>query len=200
MLKLPTAIITLMQPFQPLFRRPTWPKAQLLLIGSILTTGQRTVTAALRVMGLSDESGFAKYHQVLNRAVWSPYQASGILLRLLLRSLDQELKPLVFGLDDTIERRWGAPNPGPRHLSGSSSFQSEPLCQNQWVTLAQFDVADRNTVGQPGLGLALPDSVGSVGTVLRDITASPQKTAGLGQTDDLSVTALATQSVADCGW
>ena len=107
MLKLPAVIITLMQPFQPLFRNSTWHKAQMLLVGAILTTGRRTVTATLRVMGLSNETGFAKYHQVLNRAVWSPYQASEILLKLLLRSLDQELKPLVFGLDDTIERRWG---------------------------------------------------------------------------------------------
>lgn len=107
MLKLPAPIVTLMQSFQPLFRQPTWHKAQVLLVGAILTTGQRTVTAALRVMGLSDETDFAKYHQVLNRASWSPRQASEILLRLLLSSLDQGLKPLVFGLDETIERRWG---------------------------------------------------------------------------------------------
>jgi hypothetical protein len=96
-----------MQSFRPLFRKPTWRKAQILLVGAILTTGQRTVTATLRVMGLSDETDFAKYHQVLNRASWSPRQASEILLRLLLSSLDQGLKPLVFGLDETIERRWG---------------------------------------------------------------------------------------------
>ncbi|MDX1523413.1 MAG: transposase, partial [Anaerolineae bacterium] len=107
MLKLPEHIITLMQPFCPLFREPTWRKAQILLIGAILTTGARTVTACLRVMGLSQETDFAKYHQVLNRAIWSPRQASERLLKLLLRTLDQELKPLVFGLDETIERRWG---------------------------------------------------------------------------------------------
>lgn len=107
MLKLPRNIITLMQPFCPLFREPTWLKAQILLIGAILTTGRRTVTAILRVMGLSQDTNFAKYHQVLNRAIWSPHQASERLLRLLLGSLDQGLKPLVFGLDDTIERRWG---------------------------------------------------------------------------------------------
>jgi hypothetical protein len=107
MLKLPATIITLMQPFQPLFRQPTWLKAQVLLMGAILTSGKRTVTALLRVMGLSDEINFAKYHQVLNRASWSPQQASEQLLRLLLGSLDQGLKPLVFGLDETIERRWG---------------------------------------------------------------------------------------------
>jgi hypothetical protein len=108
MLKLPTIIITLMQPFEPLFRQPTWRKAQVLLMGAILTTGKRTVTAILQVMGLSEEIGFAKYHQVLNRARWSPHQASEQLLRLLLHSLDHGFKPLVFGLDETIERRWGS--------------------------------------------------------------------------------------------
>jgi hypothetical protein len=96
-----------MQPFRPLFRQPTWHKAQILLLGAILTTGERTVTASLRVMGLSDETNFAKYHQVLNRAVWSPRRASEKLLKLLIHSLDQGVKPLVFGLDETIERRWG---------------------------------------------------------------------------------------------
>lgn len=108
MLKLPTLIITLMQPFQPLFRQPTGRKAQVLLTGAILTTGKRTVTAILPVMGLSDEIGFAKYHQVLNRAMGSPHQTSEQLLKLLLHSLDHGFKPLVFGLDETIERRWGS--------------------------------------------------------------------------------------------
>lgn len=107
MLTLPTTIITLMQTFRSLFREPTWRKAQILLLGAILTTGKRTVTASLRVMGLSEATDFAKYHQVLNRAIWSPRQASEKLLRLLLSSLDQGQQPLVFGLDETLERRWG---------------------------------------------------------------------------------------------
>ena len=43
-----------LHPFATLFTSPTWRKAQLLLVGAILTPGQRTVAAALRVMGLSD--------------------------------------------------------------------------------------------------------------------------------------------------
>jgi hypothetical protein len=108
MLILPKPIMTLLIPFQPLFRQPTWVKAQILFIGAILATGKRTVTAALRVMGLSDESHFSNYHQVLNRAVWSPRQLSEMLLALLMKYLDgDETKPLVFGIDETIERRWG---------------------------------------------------------------------------------------------
>ena len=66
----------ILQPFATLFRSPTWRKAQILLVGAILAPGQRTVAAALRVMGLSDDRNYARYHQVLNRAVWSPRQAA----------------------------------------------------------------------------------------------------------------------------
>ena len=41
---------------------PTWRKAQLLLVGAILTP--RTVAAALRVMGRSDQRDYARYHEV----------------------------------------------------------------------------------------------------------------------------------------
>ena len=72
MLTLPDAIVPVLVPLATLFSSPTWRKAQVLLVGAILTPGQRTVAAALRVMGRSDHRGYARYHQVLNRAVWWP--------------------------------------------------------------------------------------------------------------------------------
>ena len=108
MLTLPDAIISLLQPFSSLFRQRTWGKAQLLLVGAILAPRKRTVTSALRVLGLSDDAGFAKYHQVLNRAVWSPLQISRVLLVLLIEHLAQGDEPLVFGIDETLERRRGS--------------------------------------------------------------------------------------------
>jgi hypothetical protein len=108
MLTLPTAIMALLEPFRPVFHESTWHKVQVLLVGSILAPGKRTISAVLRVVGLADEPGFTKYHQVLNRAVWSSRQASQVLLNLLLNVLGHENAPLVFGIDDTIERRWGA--------------------------------------------------------------------------------------------
>ena len=107
MLTLPDAIISVLQPFSTLFRQRTWSKAQILLVGAILATRGRTVTSALRVMGLSDDAGFAKYHHVLNRAVWSPLQVSRVLLILLIEHLADDNKPLVFGIDETLERRSG---------------------------------------------------------------------------------------------
>ena len=72
MLTRPDAIVTVLFPFAMPFTNPTWQKAQLLLVGAILTTGQRTVAAALRVMGRSNQDDYARYHEALNRAVWSP--------------------------------------------------------------------------------------------------------------------------------
>ena len=101
MLTLPDAIVALLVPFATLFTSPTWRKAQLLLVGAILTPGQRTVAAALRVMGRSDQRDYARYHEVLNRAVWSSRQAARILLVLLLQHLDRGDGPLIFGIDET---------------------------------------------------------------------------------------------------
>ncbi len=107
MLTLPEAIISILAPFAMLFQSRTWTKAQVLLVGAVLSPGKRTVTSALRVMGLSGDSSFACYHQVLNRASWSPLKLSQVLLQLALRHLDAGAGPLVFGIDETIERRRG---------------------------------------------------------------------------------------------
>jgi hypothetical protein len=43
----------------------------------------------------------------LNRAVWSPLALAQVLLRRLVAALIRADQPLVFGIDPTIERRWG---------------------------------------------------------------------------------------------
>jgi len=107
MLTLPEAIISILAPFAVLFQSRTWTKVQVLLVGAVLSPGKRTVTSALRVMGLNDDRSFARYHHVLNRAVWSPLQLGRVLLGLLIRHLDRGDGPLVFGIDETLERRRG---------------------------------------------------------------------------------------------
>ena len=88
MLTLSDAIVVVLLPFATLFTSPTWQKAQLLLVGAVLTPGQRTVAAALRVMGRSGHRDYARYHEVLNRAVWSSREVARVLLVLLLQHLD----------------------------------------------------------------------------------------------------------------
>jgi hypothetical protein len=104
---LPTAMVQLLAPFTLLFSERVWPHAQVLLVGTILAPGKRTVGAALRVMGLGRTEQYQRYHRVLNRAVWSSREASRVLLGLLVKTFLAEGKPLVIGLDETLERRWG---------------------------------------------------------------------------------------------
>ncbi len=107
MLTLPTEYITILEAFACVFSKRIWLHAQVLLMGAILAPGQRTVTAILRIMGLSAEKHFQNYHRVLNRAVWSSREASRLLLGLLVAAF-AAWGPVVMGLDDTIERRRGA--------------------------------------------------------------------------------------------
>ena len=104
MLTLPDAMVAVLVPFATWFSNPTWRKAQVLLIGAVLAPGQRTVAAALRVMGRRADGDFARYHEVLNRAVWSPRQAARVLLVLLLQHRGRGDGPLIFGIDETLER------------------------------------------------------------------------------------------------
>lgn len=92
--------------FRPLFSQSVWQSAVVLVNGAILAPGKRTVSAALRVMGLSEAPNYQTYHRVLNRAVWSSRKASFVLLRHLV-AVFVPSGPIIIGLDDTIERRWG---------------------------------------------------------------------------------------------
>jgi hypothetical protein len=100
-------IIQLLQVFAPLFSERVWAHAQELLVGSILAPGKRTVTSVLRVMGHSDDTHFANFHRVLNRAQWSTRQGSRLLLGILVDYFVPKGYPLILGADDTVERRRG---------------------------------------------------------------------------------------------
>ena len=104
---LPAVIVTLLLPFEHLFDPRTWRKAQLLAMGAILSPGKRTVSSALNILGIGQHGDFAVYHHVLNRAQWSPLQLSRALLLLVAGRLGSSTEPLVFGIDETVERRWG---------------------------------------------------------------------------------------------
>ena len=107
MTTLPAVIVTLPLPFEHLFDRRTWRKAQLLVVGAILAPGKRTVSSALSILGIGQSGDFAVFHQVLNRARWEPLQLSRVLLLMVVGRLGTYTEPLVFGIDETVERRWG---------------------------------------------------------------------------------------------
>lgn len=104
---LPKTNDSLIQAFAPHFSNCIWQHAHVLLLGAILTPGQRTVTAVLRIMGLSAERQFQTYHRVLNRAAWSSWALSRTLLKLLVQTFVPK-GPIICALDPTLERRRGA--------------------------------------------------------------------------------------------
>jgi hypothetical protein len=55
---LPKKIIQVLRQFEEVFSERVWEWVKVLLIGAILTPGERTVTAMLRVMGQSQEQQF----------------------------------------------------------------------------------------------------------------------------------------------
>ncbi len=72
----------------------------------VLAPGKRTVSQALRVMGLASSPGFARYHEVLNRARWDGRTVACALLVRMLGAFFPSGE-VVLGVDDTIEHRWG---------------------------------------------------------------------------------------------
>src|SRR5829696_2962490 len=100
-------MIRLLAPFVPLFSKRVWHNVQVLLMGAILAPGRRTVSSALRAVGLDQHKRFHRYHRVLSHASWSSLKASRVLLGLLVETFVPEGSPLVVGIDETLERRYG---------------------------------------------------------------------------------------------
>jgi len=115
-MQLPRVITSVFDVFSTLFTGPTWKHVQVLLTGAILCQGARRVSSILRVMGLSNEVRFEKYHRVLNRAKWNGMSGAKILLGLLIQLLPESL-PILIAVDETIERRSGKKNKSERLLS-----------------------------------------------------------------------------------
>jgi hypothetical protein len=104
--KVPTILVSWLAVFRPCFTAPVWNHILVLVCGSILAPGKRTVTQALRLMGLANQPGFGRYHEVLNRARWDARDLARRLLLHLLAVLSPSGE-VIIGIDDTIERRWG---------------------------------------------------------------------------------------------
>ena len=99
-------IILLLNAFAPSMTAPCFKNSLVLIFGAILAPGKRTVTSALKVLGIQD-ANFDKFHRVLSRNKWSPVEMSFILLDLLIRHFVPEGADLEFNLDETLERRQG---------------------------------------------------------------------------------------------
>jgi DDE superfamily endonuclease len=127
----PARLAEWMQPFSEGFTAPTWRRVLVLIVGTILTPGRRTVAAALRVVGLEQTADVTNYHRVLNRSRWSSRWVARCLFRVLVNSF-APTGPVVIGLEDTIERRWGA------------KIKARGIARSSWLVLCDHVVGQRS--------------------------------------------------------
>jgi hypothetical protein len=124
-------LLPLLTPFAVAFTAPTFRYALVLVEGTLLASGRRTVAAALRAVGLGAERRFTRYHRVLNRGVWSPLVLSRLLLDLLVRAFLEADAPLELVVDGTLERRRG------RHIAFKGRFHDAVRSQPGHVATSE---------------------------------------------------------------
>lgn len=158
---MPPILLTLMEAFRGFFTAPVFDHVLVLVTGAVLTPGKRTVSAVLRIMGLGQAGGFALYHHVLSQACWD---SRAIARKLLAMILDRFLPagPVIIGIDDTIERRWGQKIAARGIYRDPVPLLARPFRQGQRPALALFHGHDPAALGAAALGLAVPDPVGAV--------------------------------------
>lgn len=135
----PDLILQVFEPFRPEFTPRTWTRVVTLILGTILARGRRTVAAALRQMGLHDDPKFSSYHQVFNRAAWSPRKVARRLLSAVIAAFVPKGVGLTFAIDETLERRWGRKIRIRGHYRdplASSKERSVSTSGIRWIVLA----------------------------------------------------------------
>jgi len=130
MLTPPTKIMVILDNFAQVFSERTWDWVQVLIVGAILAPGKRTVSSVLRVVGLSQEKQYQRYHRVLNRAKWSGLQVSKILLGLLVAAFVMTGGTIVLGADETLERRKG------KRIKAKSVFRDAVRSSRKYIVKA----------------------------------------------------------------
>lgn len=156
----PEEFLRVIIPFGKLFSKSVFRHVKLMLTGTILAPGKRTVSALLRIVGLSGEKNFHKYHRVLSLSSWSAHKASLLLLKQLL-SCFLPKGPVIVGIDETLERGWGskiAQRGIYRDSVRSSSSQFVKSSGLRWISVEPIFVVEVHAASICELG---PKSVGT---------------------------------------
>src|SRR3954451_1727660 len=131
-------LLSVLDHFRSAFTRPTWEKVLVLVTGTLLARGRRTVTAALRATGNEHDPHFSRYHAVFSRARWSALELARRLLLLLVQAFVPR-GGLTLVIDETLERRRG-PKITKRgyHRDPIASSKSQHVAASglRWMVLA----------------------------------------------------------------
>ena len=141
----PASILPVLDAFRPEFSPRTWPRVVTLILGTILARGRRTVAAALRQVGLHDDPDFSSYHQVFNRAAWSPLRVA----RRLLSAAIAAFVPAGVGPDLRHRRDAGA-------AVGQEDPHPRPLPRPARLQQGEVGLRQRHPLDRPGPGRHAP--------------------------------------------
>ena len=136
MLNLPTAMITILTNFAPLFSRPVFKNALELIVAHFLCTGRRTITNLIKRLGKHTDSKFTKFFYVLRKAKWSPFLSSKILFLLIVNHLLPKDAPIEINIDGHLNRRRGPKIKGlgyHRDAVASSKHQKVLTTGHNWL-------------------------------------------------------------------
>lgn len=202
--QLPSEFLSVILPYADLFCKRIFVHVQLLVAGAILAPGKRTVSSVLRIVGLSQQKAFHKYHRVLSQAQWSAHQASRLLLTQLMELFLGD-EPLVVGIDETLERRWGKriETRGIYRDAVRSSDSHFVKCSGlRWMCVMMLTkvIGPPKRLGQPDLGTSFFDGLSAIRTLLRRQSSSSQKTHRLGASTPVATQTMVASTSADCCW
>jgi hypothetical protein len=148
MLRLPKAAEPLVSAFSVAFTRPTFQRVVVLILGTILSLRQRTVTGMLRAVGPLATGHWSDFHRVLCRRVWSAWPLGKLLAAMVLKMIPED-QLVICPVDDTTQQHKGKHvygNGWHRDACRSTHKRLVEVCGHKWVTLAinvQFPFASR---------------------------------------------------------
>jgi hypothetical protein len=137
-MNMPDFALPVLTIFQPTCSTPTYNRFLVLLVGALLTTGRRTITNLLRIVGHQAPGHMSSSHRVFSRRHWSPWALAQGLLRFLLAYV-VPTDPVFLAGDDTVAER-----PGPtvcgkgRHRDGVRSTHRDTAYRwgHTWVVVS----------------------------------------------------------------
>jgi len=106
MLSIPSAARSLLMSFSVAFTEPTFRRVIPLVVGAILTMGNRTVTGVLQTLRGVVPGHITTYHRVLSRASWSLWPLGKVLAHAILSMIPPQ-EPVLVPMDDTTAQHRG---------------------------------------------------------------------------------------------
>jgi hypothetical protein len=137
-LNVPLAAAPLLESFSGAFSKPTFTRFVVLLIGSVLAFGRRTVTNIVWTVRCLVDGDVSSYHRVLSRASWSLWPLAKIVAAAAIALVPDD-EPVSIAGDDTPQQRKGKKVYGKaRHRDPIRSTHSHTvwLFGHKWVVLS----------------------------------------------------------------